>query len=54
MKVYFDETKDNWIGIPQFIDVLRDTYDILYEAYNEEELTELIKNLLRKELAQKY
>lgn len=54
MKSYFDEDKNKWLMMPEILDVLRDTYNICYEAYTEDELIEVIKDILRKELLHKY
>ena len=52
--MYWDDETEQWNTIPDFIDVLRDTYNICYEAYTEAELIEVIKDILRKELLHKY
>lgn len=54
MKIYWDEDKDDWLMMPEILDVLRDTYNICYEAYTECELMEVIKDILKKELLYKY
>lgn len=53
MKVYWDDETEQWNTIPDFIDVLRDTYNIFVEAYTEDELIEIIRDLLKKELREK-
>lgn len=53
MKIYWDIEADDWNMIPDFIDVLRGTYNIFVEAYTEDELIEIIRDLLKKELSEK-
>lgn len=53
MKIYWNEDKDDWLIMPEILDVLRDTYNIFVEAYTEDELIEIIRDLLKKELSEK-